>query len=1030
MAAPPRRDRPVDRHHGPLTTGSVRPVPAVLSAAGAMMVPVPAHTSQALVGRDDELTELTDLLGIRNRRDSDGRHPSVLVSGDAGVGKTRLLVELRDLARAEGWLVYAGHCLDFGESALPYLPFSEVLGRVEADLPDVAEQVTVRYPALTRLRPGRRVRGGTDGQADQAGAEGADSAVGSGPSTDRAELFEAVHALLDTIAAQAPVLIVIEDTHWADQSTRDMLGFLFTRAFLNPVAIVASYRSDDLHRRHPLRRQVAEWSRLPHVERLPLAPLPERAVRELIAELTPGAGLGERAQADIVRRAEGNAFFVEELVASGAGGWVPDDLADLLLVRLDRLSDEARQVVRIASVAGRRVTHDLLAAAAGLPPAELEDGIRQAVEMNVLVAGSRHYSFRHALLGEAVYDDLLPGERVRLHAQYVDALSEGTGRGTAAELALHARRAHDLDRAVLASIEAGDEARAVGGPDEALRHYEQALELMSDAERVERLDLDVPKIVIRAADAASEGGTTQRAVQLLEEHLARLPADGPPAARARLLSKLSSYLLYVETVDDPLALSTEAVSLAPVGESPLRAKILATHARILAAGGDLAEAQSVATEALVLAERLDMPVLASELVTTLGGLHKDGSTSDLRTALAEAVERAVRADALQAELRGRWLIARSHQDTAEWQGAADWFSSAMQRGLEAGLPWAPYSLDARWQLAMVRHVLGQWDEALALVAAVDDASVPLIPRSIVEPVRLAIRAARGEDVLPRLRDLRKVWPDEGAVAVHAAGVEIEALGHRGDAAGALATYDDVVEVLSTIWNDHFGGRVRLAAQTLGALARALPTAPAADRARLAEQATRLHDDGVAVVERFSGMPGQWGVEGQAWAARLHAEHLRVQWLAGLAPPERDDLVAAWQAAVDAFDRFGNVPELAQVRTTYAGILRSLGDTAAAREQGDLAREVAHRLGASVLLDELRAIGSQPSRAETRSQQLTAREREILTLVAEGRSNGEIGRQLFISTKTVSVHVSNILGKLGAAGRTEAAAIARRDGLLG
>ncbi len=187
-----------------------------------------------------------------------------------------------------------------------------------------------------------------------------------------------------------------------------------------------------------------------------------------------------------------------------------------------------------------------------------------------------------------------------------------------------------------------------------------------------------------------------------------------------------------------------------------------------------------------------------------------------------------------------------------------------------------------------------------------------------------------------------------------------------------------------------------------------------------------------MVERFTASNAAWGVEGRAWALRLAAEHLRARWVGGVDAPERDELIAAWAATVEAFAEFGSVPELARARTTYAGILRLLGDTTAAREQGDLAREAAHQLGAAVLLEELRASGSAPARAraERSPQRLTAREKEILTLVADGRSNGEIGKQLFISTKTVSVHVSNILGKLGAAGRTEAAAIARRDGLLG
>src|SRR6478752_175661 len=344
--------------------------------AHAIMDGVATHTSQVLVGRDAELAEIASLLGVRP---VPGQEPSaVLLSGDAGVGKTRLLTELRDLAFTEGWQVFAGHCLDFGDSALPYLPFSEVLGRIAVDRPEVVDRVATQYPVLTRLQPGRRMLGSagtpTDG-AEQAG------------SLDRGDLFEAVHTLLEAAAEQAPVLLVVEDTHWADQSTRDLLSFLFTRPFDGPVAVVASYRADDLHRRHPLRRQVAEWSRLRGVHRVALSPLPEDAVRALISELVPD-GLSEKELADIVDRADGNAFFVEELTsaAAGPGRWVPADLADVLLVRLDRLDDTARQVVRSASASGRKVSHNMLVAASGLGGAELDEGLRKAVEMNVLVA--------------------------------------------------------------------------------------------------------------------------------------------------------------------------------------------------------------------------------------------------------------------------------------------------------------------------------------------------------------------------------------------------------------------------------------------------------------------------------------------------------------------------------------------------------------------------------------------------------------------------------------------------------------------
>src|SRR4051794_18142593 len=592
---------------------------ADLTTETAIMDGVAVHTtSRTLIGRDAELTEIASLLGVRSFGDSASEPVQVVLSGDAGVGKTRILVELRDLPVAEGWRVVAGHCLDFGDSALPYLPFSEVLGRLEAELPEVVERVAEAHPALARLQPGRRVLAATGGQGSTDREES--------ESLDRSDLFVAVHSLLEEAAQLSPVLLVIEDCHWADQSTRDLLSFLFSRPFDGRVAIVASYRADDLHRRHPLRRQVAEWSRLGGVERLQLGPLADDQVRLLIASLSPGA-IREKELSAIVRRAEGNAFFVEELVgaATQPGSWVPDDLADVLLVRLDRLNEAARQVVRVASVAGRRVAHDLLVAASGLPPAELDEGLRQAVEMNLLVPGDGTYSFRHALLGEAVYDDLLPGERVRLHAQYAEALREGMGRGTAAELARHARLAHDLDTALDASIRAGDEAMRVAGPDEAAHHYEQALELLCDPNRRSTIDVDVSKIAVSAAEALTSAGQPVRAAALLAEQLDQLAPDAPPAWRARMLAARADAVLLTESVDiSPLELVNQAVELLPEDTKGLRAKVLSIQARVLSVYGQYDQAQVAGLDALAMAERLDLHELASDVITTLSNLKKAG----------------------------------------------------------------------------------------------------------------------------------------------------------------------------------------------------------------------------------------------------------------------------------------------------------------------------------------------------------------------------------------------------------------------
>jgi DNA-binding CsgD family transcriptional regulator len=444
--------------------------------------------------------------------------------------------------------------------------------------------------------------------------------------------------------------------------------------------------------------------------------------------------------------------------------------------------------------------------------------------------------------------------------------------------------------------------------------------------------------------------------------------------------------------------------------------------------GRYEEAQSVGMEALTLAERLDLNELAADVITTLSGLKKAGPREGLREALRDAIDRAHASGALSAELRARYLLGRSYEDWAEFEDTEFWFRSVIDRGVEAGIPFAPWAFEARWQLAWVYDVTGRWDEALELTDVAAD-SPPPIPRALLEPLRLHIRLDRGEDVAAEARALRMFWAREGGVAISASAVEIDAAGYRADASAAVEVYDEVVAVLSRIWHEWFSARIRLGALTIAAINRAVPSLSAAERAAYAERVDRLHADGHVVLDRYSDPSGHWGPEGRAWMKRLDAETLRFRWLTGIDAPPHDALVDAWRDAIAMFEDFGHVHELARVRTALAGILRATGDLAGARELGDAAREAAHRLGAVRLLDDLRAIGSAPARAETTPDALTPRETEILALVAEGRSNGEIAKQLFISAKTVSVHVSNILGKLDAAGRTEAAAIARRRGLV-
>lgn len=1001
-----------------------------MSVATAMMADVPPEQStyNPLVGRADELAGLAALVGLTpDQSVPEVPGAAVLVSGDAGVGKTRLLAELRDRAREAGWRVMIGHCLDFGDSALPYLPFSEAFGRLAGEAPALAESLVDANPAVARLMPRRRLL--------------ADEAQTRLERMDRADLFESLHAALAQLGRLGPLLLLVEDVHWADQSTREMLSFLFARQFAEPVSIVASYRSDDLHRRHPLRTVAAEWSRLPGVSRLQLRPLADDDVRSLVHVLHP-APMAERDIRSIVERAEGNAFFTEELVAAAEHGAcaLPTDLADLLLVRLDQLDDAARLVVRAAAVAGRRVPHELLSRVVDLDATDLDRALRSAVESNVMVpVGADGYAFRHALLAEAVYDDLLPGERVRLHASYAGALATRDVDGTAAELARHARAAHDLATATRASIQAGDEAMAVAGPDEAASHYETALELLGDPDVAGIGDppVDVVSLVLRASEATAAAGHVFRAVALLQDQLRVLPPGTPPEQRARLLHALAEAALLSETPIDVLAITTEAMRLVPdEPATPLRAQVLSIHAHANADRHRDDDAARWAGQAIELARELGLPDVAADAATTKARLdERAGDPESSQRILEHSVAEARAAGEVAAELRGLFNLAGLHFELGRLAEARAAFEETAERARLAGRPWAPYGLDARAMAGLVAYVAGDWDAAERTVDVTGE-SPPGMAEAVLASIGLSVAAGRGrERAIALMGHLRPWWERDGMIAVQSAGAAIDLHGDAGDLAAAVAIHDDVVATVSELWQlKSFQARVRLSALLLGQLAASAARVGARERAALADRGSELAEAVDQVVQHGRLRGRARGPEGEAWLARVAAEHARLRWLTAADPPGEDELVAVWQRAVSAFEAFGHVFEVARSRTRLAAVLRAVGRSAEAAEQAELAGRVARRLGAAPLLSELRTLGggavpAQRADGSRLDEALTAREQEVLALVAQGRSNRDIAGHLYISAKTVSVHVSNILAKLGAAGRTEAVAVARRRGLL-
>ena len=528
-------------------------------------------SSPVFVGRREELGRLEEAFA----RAVDGDPSLVLVAGDAGVGKSRLIAEFAGHAATAGARVAVGGCLDLGEGGLPYAPFVEAFRGLARQL-DGAER-DAAFGASTdvfglRMPQGRRpLRAGSLEPVDPAGR--------------LARLFESVLATLGRASADRPLVLVVEDLHWADGSTRDLLRFVVRNMRSERLVIVSTYRSDDLHRRHPLRPLLAELDRAERVERIELAAFDRDEMREQLAGI-----LGHRPEAAMVdvllERSDGLPFYVEELIAGGrAGAELPSTLRDILGSRLETLSPRARSVVRAAAVVGGRFPHDRLAAASGEDEDALMAGLDEAIDAGIVVpvddGGDPAYAFRHALLREAAYEDLLPAERVRLHVRLVDHLQAAAETGSppdpwvVAEYALHAYQAHDQARALVGSVRAVEALAAATAYREALGHAERAIELWPRVDDAGgRTGITHADLLALAARIASATNEREHATALLQAALLEDRVDTDPERRTELLVTLHEIAWEAEDFDASAAAAEEAYAL--VGQAaPSRAKSLA-----------------------------------------------------------------------------------------------------------------------------------------------------------------------------------------------------------------------------------------------------------------------------------------------------------------------------------------------------------------------------------------------------------------------------------------------------------------------
>jgi DNA-binding CsgD family transcriptional regulator len=982
-----------------------------------------------MVGRDGELGRLLALLDNAEA----GRAVAALVSGDAGVGKSRLVSEVSKLAAGRGFIVLSGQCAELGDS-VPYLPLADAL-RGAAESSGVRDALASR-PALGRLLP----EGGDAGTANE---------VRSGLA--RQQMFGAVLGLLTELAAAAPVLLVLEDLHWADASTRDLVTFLSRVLHRERVALIGTYRTDDLHRRHPLRPVVAELQRLPSVISVDLAPLAPSALAEHLTAAAPGR-LDATELNDIVARAEGNAYYAEELLAASISGEsaehhaLPAGLAALLLNRVEQLSDATQQVLRAAAVAGRRADDELVRAASGLAAAEYEGAVREAVTHQLLVPdGTEGYVFRHALLREAVYADLLPGERTRLNATMSSLLSDEQQLavpGTAAELAQHCLASHDIPGAFAASVRAGDEAERLGAPAEAHRHYDQALALWERVTEPEKTaGLARGKLGLLSATNAADSGDYERAVHLLRRLRQVLAAQADTSAgpedilASRIGERLASYLMLMDdrkATDEAVEVARTTVEATPA-EPPTwqYARAISTYANTLLTENDFTMAREQAERGFAAARAAGALWVQADALVTLGFIsNREGRNDEAIKLLTEAHKQAREAKVLGVELRAAYHLAQAHLELGHLASGAAVAHEGTKRANQTGLNMAPFGLDVQHLHFQCHFADGKWDHAQEIADGFP-VRVTSAPEAFLSSMALFIDVARGNPaVAERQAWIEPFWSAHGFDEFIARGLLAEHALWQGHTERVLAEAQAAIDVSFEVpWGYH-PSVIRPAAVALSARADQAVHARAVGDDETVSAALAAAGELRQIAREGAAFPKRpkfiLGPEARGWLARAEAEYQRAS---------GDNDPQAWQAVMDEFGP-AYVYEIARTQWRLAEALVEAGRRDEATRLWQQAAQTADKLKARPLraaLDDLarRArIGTAPGGARDGAilASLTSREREVLRLIAAGRSNREIASVLFIAPKTASVHVSNILGKLGAASRTEAAAIAHREGL--
>ena len=982
-------------------------------------------TSPVLVGRTELVSQLDDVLTAA----ADGQPRHAVIGGEAGVGKTRLLTEMRHRAEARGARVLLGGCVSMGSEGLPFAPYTEIIRTLVAHdgAAAVAGLAGRSAPDLARLVP----------------------ALDSGePTPDRemwaqTRMYEALLDLFRRLAARGPLVLQVEDLHWADAGTLAATSFLLRAIHAEPITIVATFRVDEVTRKHPLRAWLAEVVRDAAVERIELEPLDKVDVGSLIDHIL-GERLQDREVSDIHARSDGNPFFVEELLCcrDEYDETLPASLRDVLLSRIDALPDGAQALIGVAAVGGREVEHELLMDVADdeARPADLrvlvDSGLLQPVEA---LDGDDAYRFRHALLNEVVYDEMLPTERRRTHRRWGEVLSQHIDGGDVdhartVQLAHHWREARD-QRALVASIAAGDMAVDSYSYDIAAREYGESLLLWEEASATDQ-GLDHVALLERAARAAMLSSDYRRALAWCRAAITEL-GDRDAALLTTLHILLGRTLWISGDWGGSIATYERALELSPTEPPVVRVQALCGLAQAYMLHARMREARPMLEAAIESAAAIGARDWEGHARNTLGVVlsalgEGDAALESLETALAIALELGIPDD-----------IGRAYVNLTEVQAECGFPGKAFDRSLEGmGVvaEWGvsnSYGSYIGYGAVSFGFECGRWDEAMEVMERADRISGATEGTYVYRASYLTeILACRGDERFGPLwerasRLILERPTSENHGLLFMGGVEHAAF--AGDHEQATAYGWQALDLLDGLDATFRSAEVARATAwpvaDLGAAARQTGDEEGLERAR--ERMARLEATVRSALMEVADPAGR--------LAELLRQGAVKEVAAQRARMEGSDSAAQWTELAEVWLRLERPFNAAMARWQGAEAAAAAGDRDVAASELRETHRLATELGARPLLLRLEALARRlrlrlgsaatTTAAPDRAYGLTKREQEVLAEVAAGRTNREIAEHLFISESTAGVHVSNILGKLGVSTRTEAARVALDQGLV-